>query len=54
VRIHSGLGVSDSTKKPNIRTRLTSEAKNCLLNRRSPYTKKTLDKIDQNRLGYRV
>ena len=26
MRIHSGLGVSDSTEKPNIRTRLISEA----------------------------
>ena len=25
MRIHSGLGVSDSTRKPNIRTRLMSE-----------------------------
>ena len=38
VRIHSGLGVSDPTKKPNIRTRLISVTKCCLLNRRSPYT----------------
>jgi len=30
VSIHSGLGVSDSTKKPNIHTRLISVAKHCL------------------------
>ncbi len=42
MRIHRGPGDSVSKQRPNIQTRLNSDHSNCLLDWRSPYTKRTV------------